>query len=194
MLLRPVRSSGRDASSRPDFDWLKGKSIRQISKAIGASLKSEDGRMQSARPVWPLIGYYFRQSFQFMLLSLPRHPRPSLCPSSSSALRHWWLTSAAQAFLPIIERIEVKGSESGLHKVILLLYWLTSMSFTRRWRGGAVLGDDWFWELSVKAGEGRDIKYIPRRRSGPRPSVRSFKEAVDCYKCSLMWACCGIPS
>lgn len=52
MLLRPVRSFRRDASSRPAFDWLKGKPIRQIYKVIGGFPKSEDGRMQSARPVW----------------------------------------------------------------------------------------------------------------------------------------------
>lgn len=93
-----------------------------------------------------------------MLLSLPRHPRPSLCLSSSSALRDWWLVSAAQAFLPIIERVEVEGAEPGLHILILIFYWLTLMSFTRRRRGGAMAGDDWLCKLSVKAGEGRDVK------------------------------------
>lgn len=56
MLLRPVRSSGRDASSRPASDWFKGKPIKRVYKTIGAFLKSEDGRMQSARLVWPPIG------------------------------------------------------------------------------------------------------------------------------------------
>ena len=88
-----------------------------------------------------------------MLLSLPRHPRPSLCPSSSSALRDWWLVSAAQAFLPITERVEVEGAEPGLHILTLIFYWLIPLSFTRRWTVWAMAGDDWPWILSVKAAE-----------------------------------------
>lgn len=99
------------------------------------------------------------------------------------------MVSAAQAFLPIIERVEVEGAEPGLHILILIFYWLTLMSFTRRWRGGAMAADDWLWKLSVKAG-GRPRRQINSwtRECEPRPSGRSFKEVVDLYKRSLMWA------
>lgn len=52
MLLRPVRSARRDASSRPAFDWLKGKPIRQVYQIIGGFARSEDRRMPSAWSVW----------------------------------------------------------------------------------------------------------------------------------------------
>lgn len=90
----------------------------------------------------------------FSLCLRHRHVTPShhFSPRPSSALTDWWFVSAAQPFLPFAERVEGKGEECRLHSLTFIFYWLEWMPLTSRRRDGAVIGDDWFRELSVKAG------------------------------------------